>query len=210
MFSTYSFYKNFNAIKINISNIFSFKKAELNNIRNDYNKMVSDSFLHKFAAKAFSIHDADQCIAEIPAHDSSNERDTIKLIQQGETPFLSKMVIYIRNYYNYHQNIFDFKSIYGPSFESLLNKKTSEELFYSSFKTSGKDLGLNGNNFDQYIKKWHHAQEQDPESMLYPEHFILYDLMLQNPFEVMDILGSENYQRFTDLVPEIEEMNSKI
>ena len=168
-------------------------------VRASYNHQVFELFRTQYAKQAFEIHHNQECIAEILAREASDSRASIKDNKQEETSDKNQEEIDNRNEQLYG-------NAKGPTFNALMAKKTSEEIFYSSFKTGGKDLGLESNEMEHYINATKNARVKNPDSNLYSEQFLFYEMRQSEPNILADILGDEDYNLFEQYLPTLREV----
>lgn len=108
-------------------------------LRNQYNQKITAAKI-KFI-NDFNSHFTEKSAAEW-AKEASSIRSTLKKEIQDESTLIGKIGIFFRNGFSFE----------GPTFESLQAKgKTMESIINSSFRTDGKDLGLEGNGSEDFL-----------------------------------------------------------
>ena len=145
----------FETIKSNLTG------ASNSDIRKSYNKAM-DSLFEYYKPIFQEIHSNNQQFNKNLAEEVSTMRELIKEAHQKQTSYLGNIGISIYNVWNYG-------SINNPDINYFLSKgKSLEEIVYSSFKTNGADLGLDGNGFNEKIALWKDSIKQGVE--IYPEY----------------------------------------
>ncbi len=129
--------------------------------RKGYNQAVTILYKEIYAPKFKEIHDNNMCFGDDLAMEAFYARDSIKKQYQGETSKFGLFFIGLHNIWNYG-------TWQNPSYEYFRQFKSPEEIAYSAFKTSGKDLCLEGNGLDTMYSDWKIAHSVN--STLYPEN----------------------------------------
>ncbi|MFQ3307775.1 MAG: hypothetical protein ACI8ZF_001039 [Candidatus Midichloriaceae bacterium] len=148
------------------------------NIRNKYNAEITQLFEENIG-EIRAIHQNQQCVTNDFAKKISDERDEIKLKYQHETSVFLQPIIWARQCFKYKVDIWNPSKILdcltdpNPKFDDLLSSKNPEEIMYSSFKTSGKDLVLEGNDIGKAVEVWNHLKDSYD---VYPENILEKDM----------------------------------
>ncbi len=195
---------NFECLKKVLKNkqvLFTEAKTEiLDAIRDEYNVKMSDKgILVKYLKEAKKIHQEYKIISEEVAREVHENRNEIKEFYQDLTPALARLAIHQRNLKKYGNEV-------GPSYEFLINKgKDSEEIFYSSFKTDGKDLGLANNGFNEVLDLYNLINkaygEAAKETGIYPESIVLD---YGNNFSLEKVENFQNQKNIDEWIEVIE------
>ena len=166
-------------------------------IREMYNQEIIELF-SQYKPILQRIHQDKQSINQELIKEISDKRDTIKSKYQEETAWYAKPFIWARQCYKYKLDLNDPYKITecftdpNPKFEDLIKTKSPEEILYSSFKTSGKDLGLEDNGFDLILKLWEKMSTHAELEHIYPENITsnAHDCMYSHLSENDDIISS--------------------
>lgn len=136
-----------------------------NQVRESYNKAITNAFINDFAPRFKAFHELSMCFGDDLAREAFETRDRIKSEHQTETSEIGRMAIAMHNLKNYNQ-------LHNPDYEYFRTKsgKNPEDIAYSAFKTGGADMHLTNNGFGPVLDCWKKIRDTHPE--IYPEDLL--------------------------------------
>ena len=113
-------------------------------VRDSYNTEITKFFYKHFAKQAKELHCAGKEIPPELAREASELRNEVKYLHHLVTPLYGRVSFDLYKLYKYGTPI-------NPDYNSLSKSKSDHNIFYDSFRTNGKLLGLENNGMEDVL-----------------------------------------------------------